>query len=141
MSIYLDKIEVIMERAKVTRRQAQEALDKNNGNLVETLINLEKKDRVKEKQEKNINHKGDIVIQRIIEQCKTIHGYQLIIQKEKKNIIKLPLTIVGLIVGFTFPFSLCFLGLLFFTSLKIFIKTKDKEYIINDIVKETKDDH
>ncbi|MCG8485130.1 MAG: hypothetical protein MJA31_17590 [Clostridia bacterium] len=141
MSISLDKIDIIMERANVSYQEAQEALERNHGDLVDTLIDLEKKDKLKKEitcSEKK--HYGNTVVERMIEQFKIMHSYQFLIKKQKQMILKLPLTIAALLIVLAFPFSLIFLGLLLLTKFELSIKTKDKEYVINDLVKRNEDE-
>ncbi len=141
MSISLDKIDIIMERANVSYQEAQEALERNHGDLVDTLIDLEKKDKLKKeitRSEKK--HYGNTVVERMIEQFKIMHSYEFLIKKQKQMILKLPLTIAALLIVLAFPFSLIFLGLLLLTKFELSIKTKDKEYVINDLVKRNEDE-
>ena len=47
MVVTLEKIDIIIEKANVTYQQAKAALEKSEGDLVETLILLEKEEDIK----------------------------------------------------------------------------------------------
>lgn len=141
MSISLDKIDIIRKRANVSYEEAIEALERNQNDLVETLIDLEKRNKLKDNIHKKKKNYGNTVLERIIEQFKIMHTYQFLIKREKQIILKLPLTVAAILIVLAFPFSLIFLGLLLFSKFIISIKTKDKEYAINDIVKRDEEDN
>lgn len=141
MSISLDKIDIIIERANVSYEEARKALERNNGDLVDTLIDLEKADKLKKEALHNEKkHYGNTVVESLIEQFKIMHSYQFLIKKQNQIILKLPLTVAAFIIVISFPFSLILLGVLLLLRFQLSIETRDREYVINDLVKRNEDD-
>ena len=47
MNITLEQIDILRKRANVSYKEAKDALEKNNGNMVEALTYLEEQNRIK----------------------------------------------------------------------------------------------
>lgn len=137
MSVILDKIDTIMERANVSYQEAKEALDKSDGDIVEALIDLEKREKVKNKEKtvKDCFHKtGTSIFDKIKNNIKKMHQHKFKINKEKEIIMSIPLTIALLLILISFPFSIFILGILLLIGYKISIKTCESEMVVNDII-------
>lgn len=138
MSVSLDKIDVIMERANVSYQEAKDALDKHDGDLVEALIELEQGEKIKKTKKKNnqnMNEKGTSFFNKVGEELKKMHKQKFRIKKDEEQIINIPLTLAILFIVITFPFSLILLGILVIIGYKISVTTKDSEVSVNDIIK------
>ncbi|MCG8485131.1 MAG: DUF4342 domain-containing protein [Clostridia bacterium] len=137
MSVTLDKIDTIMERANVSYQEAKEALEKCDGNLVEALIDLEKGEKIivkKKKVKQDFSQKGASAFDKIVDKIKEMHQQKFKIMKAKEIILSIPLTIAVLLILITFPFSAIILGLLLLIGYRISIKTNDSEIVVNDMV-------
>ncbi len=138
MSVTLDKIDLILERANVTYEEAKEALEKHNGDLVETLIELEKGEKIrkdKKKTKENVNEKSSSFFNNLVDEIKKMHKQKFRIRKDEEQIINIPLTLAVLLIIITFPFSLFLLAILFLIGYKISITSKGSEIVVNDMIK------
>ncbi len=138
MSVTLDKIDLIMERANVTYEEAKEALEKHNGDLVEALIELEKGEKIKKNRKKikeDINEKSSSFFNKLSDEIKKMHKQKFRIKKDEEQIINIPLTLAVLLIIITFPFSLLLLAILFLIGYKISVTSKGSEIVVNDMIK------
>jgi len=137
MSVTLEKIDVIIERANVSYQEAKEALEAHDGDLVEALIALEKGEKIKKEKNKakeNINEKCESFTGKLGAEIKRLHKHKFRINKEGEQVINIPLTIAIILCVITFPFSFVVLALLLILGYKISFQTKDSEIVVNDFI-------
>ncbi len=107
MSISIDKIDLIMERAQVGYAAARDVLQKFDGNVVESLIYLEGSQQTRNYHEQVAAAKAP----RVSFWCKLkkslnrLHQTHFVLTKNKNTVLDLPLTVAGLLVMITLPFS------------------------------------
>ena len=121
MSVSLEKIDMLMERANISYKEAKEALEMHDGDMVEALIYLEASNKTE--QSKNTRHQRPQRPQRpnthqsrrnnqsdFFDEFRKIfgkmHKTNFIIGNKNKKVLDLPLTIAAIIILFTLPFSL-----------------------------------
>lgn len=117
MTVGLELIEMLRERANVSYEEARDALEKCDNDLVEALIYLEKQDKIKPPpQDRPCTSGFWAKVKKLVKSC---NETKFIISKNEQTIIDLPLTIV-IIVTAIFP-PLTIIGLLaaLFTGHKI----------------------
>jgi hypothetical protein len=85
MSINVELIDELRKRANVSYEDAKEALEKNNGDLVEALIYLEKQNKVK-------TECGSSFVSSVKKIIKKGNRIKFIIKKQESTILSLPLT-------------------------------------------------
>lgn len=85
MSINVELIDELRKRANVSYEDAKEALEKNNGDLVEALIYLEKQNKVK-------TECGSSFVSSVKKIVKKGNRIKFIIKKQESTILSLPLT-------------------------------------------------
>ncbi len=108
MSISLELIEKLKERANISYAEAKQALEKCNGDLVEALIYLEKEDKIKAPQKEGKAPSSFWAsVKRLVKTC---NETKLVISKNNETVINLSLTIVLLVIIFAAPIA--FVGLL-----------------------------
>lgn len=92
IKVKLEQIDQLRERANVTYEEAKEALEKCNEDMVEALIYLEKKQKVKTEPVKNTNCGVGIgrAVKNLIHKGNTT---KLIISKGENEVLKTPVTI------------------------------------------------
>ncbi|KXZ39692.1 protein of unknown function [Alkalithermobacter thermoalcaliphilus JW-YL-7 = DSM 7308] len=100
MEITLEKIDQIMDRADVGYAEAKEALVNSNGDVIEALIYLEKKNK-KVFKNLNLNEKGNELIERLREALKKGNITRVIIEREGDIILNLPVSVgaIGLVMA------------------------------------------
>lgn len=90
MSINLEQIEALRERANVSYAEAKEALEMCNGDLVEALIYLEKNNKVNSSK-CNVNSVGIWeMIKKIIRKG---NSTRFVIKKDEREVLSMPVTV------------------------------------------------
>ncbi len=131
MSVTLENIEKIIDRTKVSYKEAKVMLEACDGDVVEAIIRIEQnssktaEDAKKEKQEsfdakKNAfesqlkfwGHQGMKVLKKMMR-------IKLIWKKDDKAVLELPLLIVAIIALWTLPLSIIVLVVPFFFGIKL----------------------
>lgn len=135
MSVSLEKIDMLMERANISYKEAKEALEMHDGDMVEALIYLEASNKTaSNKTAQKSNRSGS---QRTQSQknpnntdffddvknfIQKMHKTNFVIGNSQKKIIDIPLTIASLIILFTLPVSLFVLIIPYLFGYKISIQ-------------------
>ncbi|MCD4711712.1 MAG: DUF4342 domain-containing protein [Clostridiales bacterium] len=138
MSVSLEKIDMLMERANISYKEAKEALERHDGDMVEALIELEasnktgkpklqsKSVKVHVQSRKGNPHKSDTdFFEDVKKFFEKMHKTSFVIGKKGHRVLDIPLTIAGLIVLFTMPVSLFLLILPYLFGYKILILDPD----------------
>lgn len=92
----LEKIDIIRERLGVTYKEAQDALEQANGDVVQALINLEEPEK---KWDDKLEQKGQKLIEYIKEIIKKGNVTKVRIKKKGKVVWEITATIGALGVG------------------------------------------
>jgi hypothetical protein len=116
MTVGLELIEMLRERAHVSYEEAKDALEKCNNDIVEALIYLEKQDKIKAPPKGSCASGFGTTVKKAFKTC---NETRFKISKQEQNIVDLPLTI-GIITTAIVP-PLTVVGLLaaLFTGHKI----------------------
>lgn len=119
MSISLELIEKLKERAHISYTEAKEALEKCNGDLLEALIYLEKEDKIKTpSNESKLSGFGATVKKWV----KTCNATKLVISKDNATVVNVSMSIVILVTLFFAPLTIAALLAALFTRHKIRIE-------------------
>lgn len=100
MEITLEKIELVKDRTGVTYKEAKEALEQADGNVVEAIISLEEKiDETSSSQK--ISDRGEKLIARMKEVIRRGNIARIVIKRGDEIILNIPLNIgvIGVIVA------------------------------------------
>lgn len=137
MAVSLEKIDMLMERANISYKEAKEALEKYDGDMVEALIYLEsnektskaKSERTQRRESREKRHERRANKSEFCESCKKtlkkMHKTSFIIYKKGHRLLDIPLTIAVLIILFTLPASLFLLILPYLFGYQIMILNPD----------------
>lgn len=118
MKTNLELVDLLRARANVSYEDAKAALEACDYDIVEALIELEKKDKLrKNRRERACHHENNF--KRF---CKEVMNINFIVKKKKDVILNLPLVIVGLFAIMTLPFFILFLGIAIITGHKFQIR-------------------
>ncbi len=98
MEITLEKIDQIVERTGVSYEVAKEALTSTNGDVVDALIYLEKKNK---NVFQGINEKSAEMMESLKEVLKKGNVTRVIVEKDGDVLLNLPVTVgaIGLVLG------------------------------------------
>jgi ElaB/YqjD/DUF883 family membrane-anchored ribosome-binding protein len=100
MEITLEKIELVKDRTGVTYKEAKEALEKTEGNVVEAIILIE--DNVDDQAStRRISAKGEALIDKIKETVKRGNVARIIVKKDGETFLNMPLNagVLGAVVA------------------------------------------
>ena len=128
MTVSLDKVDLIRERANVSYEEAKYALEKTSGDIVEALIYLEQDEKIRKERVsigQKVNEHGSTFGERIKEFVREIHSHSFIIEKNSESVINIPSTIAILLLLFAFPMSVIALFAAILMGCKIVIKKKN----------------
>lgn len=128
MTISIDKIDILIDRAKVGYEEARDVLEKFDGNVVEALIYLETEDKTTRFHSKgqgdsrygthhnyNAQYKPSF-FEKVKSFLAKAHKTKFVLLKQEKTIIDLPMTLTVLLAIVSMPFSLVLLVLALFTG-------------------------
>jgi Transcription factor homologous to NACalpha-BTF3 len=99
MEITLEKIELVKDRTGVTYREAKEALEAADGNVVDAIISIEEK--VDEGTDKNIGAQGEALVAKMKEIVKKGNVAKIMVTRNGDTILNIPLNvgILGTVVA------------------------------------------
>lgn len=106
--ITLEKIDALRERTGVSYREAKEALERSNGNLIEALIDLDSKGKTKWTEEFSV--KSGEVIDKVKELLHEGNVNKIRVKHEGKTLVEIPVAL-GAIGAIALP-QLAALGVL-----------------------------
>jgi hypothetical protein len=92
MSVKLEQIDQLRERAHVTYEEAREALESCNGDMVEALVYLERQQKIKAQNQKK-SSEGYGIIRAIKNLIKKGNRTKLVVQKRENVVIGIPVTL------------------------------------------------
>lgn len=103
MKVTLEMIDELRSRVNVTYEEAKEALENNEGDIVQAIIELEKQKKNyhghRRQKREHVNKNANRVLNKFL-------STDFVLRKKDKVYLNLPFWIVGLIVLVTMPFSL-----------------------------------
>ncbi|MBR5316104.1 MAG: DUF4342 domain-containing protein [Firmicutes bacterium] len=91
MEITLEKIELVKDRTGVTYKEAKEALEAANGNVVDAIVAIE--ESIDEKSAKKIGAQGEELIAKMKETVKKGNVSRILVTKDEEVLINIPLNI------------------------------------------------
>ncbi|WP_298843181.1 DUF4342 domain-containing protein [Clostridium sp.] len=124
MSINLEQIDELRKRANVSYEDAKNALEQNEGNIIESLIYLEKQNKIKP-DEKTCNESTFFKkIKILIKKC---NETKLVIKKNDNVILNICITLAVILTIVATPLVIVGLVLAIITKHKIRIVKKNNE--------------
>lgn len=91
MEITLEKIELVKDRTGVTYKEAKEALEGADGNVVDAIIAIE--ETIDQKSSKKIGAQGEALIAKMKEAVKKGNISKILVTRDGDTIINIPLTV------------------------------------------------
>lgn len=125
MEITLEKIDLLRKRANVSYKEAKEALEENEGNVVEALAALEEENRIKPEKECNASSAWKKTKKTYIK----ANGIRLVITKEDATLLNIGIPLALLVTIVAMPLVAAVLILALLTGCRIkFVKNNGEEY-------------
>ena len=140
MSVSLEKIDMLMERANISYKEAKEALEQHDGDMVEALIHLEASNKTSKAKQGPKSGKGPVhahvhmrgasksgsdFLDEVKKFIEKMHNTSFVVGNKSKRLLDIPLTIAALLILFTMPVSMFILILPYLFGYKISILDKD----------------
>jgi NACalpha-BTF3-like transcription factor len=142
MNANLDQIDLLRERTGASYQDAKEALEKNNFDIVESIVYLEKQGKSKTYSSASDNQCAKecgigTAIKKIIKKC---NNTQFIIEKNGVTTLNIPVTL-AIILGFIFtPATIVVLAVALLTNHRIKIKGEQGEDLkVNSVLNKVSD--
>ena len=100
MEVTLEKIELVKDRTGVTYKEAKEALEAADGNVVDAIVSIEDKTDG-QTSSKKLEAKGNEIIDKIKEVVNRGNASRIVISKDDEKLLDLPLNagVIGAIVA------------------------------------------
>lgn len=118
----LEMVDLLRSRANVSYEDAKTALEACDYDVVEALIELEKKDKIRKNRcERARHHENNFK-----SFCKEVMNIKFLIKKNKNVVMNIPLVIVALFAVVTLPLFIIFLGIAIITGHKFQITKYDE---------------
>lgn len=152
MEITLEKIDNLRERANVSYKEAKEALEQNDGNMIDAIIYLEcenktvydrvKKETDRAKEKERINYRKEKYKSNtddFLDSCKkllkSLNETRVVMYNTDRVILDISMTVTIFAMVFAFPLTIAVfvLGLVFGNRFKIIRKDK-KADILNQVL-------
>lgn len=141
MEITLEKIDLVKERTGVTYKQAKEALEAANGDVVDAIIAIEEASEGccccgdGEKWTENISAKGTEVMDKVKELVKTGNVNRIRIKKDDLVIMDIPVTAGAVGVALIPQLAAIGAAVALITKCTIEVERPEKETInVNDVI-------
>jgi hypothetical protein len=129
MEITLEKIDLLRKRANVSYKEAKEALEKNDGDVVEALASLEEEDKIKPQKEDTGPSFWEKAKRLYVKASKV----RFIISREGTSLLNIGVPLALLVAVVAMPLAAALIILALITGCRIkFIKTDGEECRIND---------
>jgi len=99
MEITLEKIELVKDRTGVSYKEAKEALEANDGSVVDAIIGIE--ESIGEKTKGKVSESGHKIVEKIKELVKKGNVAKIVIKKDDEIVLNLPVNIgiVGTVIA------------------------------------------
>ena len=146
MSMSLEKIDMLKERANISYKEAKEALEKFDGDLVEALIYLESNEKTtaspqprhdrdnkdyrdyrehREERRQKRRERDKDVLDQIKQFISKLHKTSFIVSKKDRKLLDIPLTVALIIILIALPASIFLLILPYVFGYKILVLNED----------------
>ncbi|MBK5252453.1 MAG: DUF4342 domain-containing protein [Peptostreptococcaceae bacterium] len=133
MKITLEQIDFLRARANVSYKEAKEALEQAEGDMVEALVMLEKQNKVSEKKNSaGSKNEGAGFWNSLKNFFKRMNKIRFILKNENGILLNFPLTLAVVLAIFATPFVVVGLLVALFTGYRIQFKNESgKDMAVN----------
>lgn len=132
MDISLENIDKVVKRTNVSYKEAKDALEKSNGDVIKAIIYIEEQHKT---WGENLTDKGEKIIDKVKEILRKGNVTKIVVKKDNEIIMNIPITagVIGTILSA--PMALLGFTAAMLSKCKIEIIKEDGEVIdVNDLV-------
>jgi hypothetical protein len=131
MTIRIEQVDLIMERARVGYAEAKAALEKCEGSIVDTLVYLEEQNKVKQRP---AGQAGSSLVDNAMGLIKKGNHTRFVIRKKGKDIINLSVNIAIVVGLFAAPVAAAGIVLALFTGHRIRFEKDDGSAVQANVI-------
>lgn len=136
MDINLEKIDLVRDRTGVSYKDAREALEAVEGNVVEAIIYIEEKQNIKWTD--NLSGAGNEVLEKLKEIVKKGNVTKILLKRDEEVVMNIPVTAGAIGAILSPPIAMAGVLAALVTKCKIEIVKTDGEIVdINDMAEDT----
>lgn len=126
MDITIEQIDTVVARTNATFKEAKEALEKVEGNVVEAIILIEEG---RESWTDSISNKGDKMMEKLKEILRKGNVTKITVKKDGEVLMNIPITAAALGSIISVPLALVALGSAIISKCTIEVQKEDGEII------------
>lgn len=137
MDITLEKIDAVVDRTGVSYKEAKDALEKNDGNVIETIVYLEQQ---RKSWGSNVSNKGEEILDKLKEAIRKGNVTKIIIKKDGDIIMNIPITAGAIGTILSPPMAAIGLSAAMLSKCTFEIVKEDGQIVnVNDVVEKKAD--
>lgn len=128
MKITLEQIDFLRERAEVSYKEAKEALEETDGDMVEALVLLEKQNKVnKKKKTGGSKSEGPGFMDNMKRFFRKMNRIRFILKNDRSTLLNFPMTLALVLAIFATPFVVIGLIIALFAGYRVQFKNESGE--------------
>ena len=132
MDITIEQVDIVVARTNATFKEAKEALEETNGDVVEAIILIEEGGT---SWTDNVSTKGEKVVEKVKKILRKGNVTKITVKKDGETLMNIPITAAALGTIISAPLALIGLGSAILSRCTIEIQKEDGEIInVNNLV-------
>jgi len=137
MDITLEKVDAVVDRTGVSYKEAKDALEKSDGNVIEAIVYLEQQ---RKSWGSSVNDKGEEVLDKLKEAIRKGNATKIIIKKDGDIIMNIPVTAGAIGTILSLPMAAIGLSAAMLSKCTFEIVREDGQIVnVNDVVEKKVD--
>ena len=121
MSMAIEKIDLLMERARIGYKEARDTLEQFDGNVVEALVYLESSQKTTKYHHKRYAQQSASILSKMSDSIAQMHATRFTLASSVRKILDLPLTVAILSLLIALPLSVPLLVIALLSGYKMTI--------------------
>ena len=137
MDITLEKVDAVVDRTGVSYKEAKDALEKSDGNVIEAIVYLEQQ---RKSWGSSVSDKGEEVLDKLKEAIRKGNATKIIIKKDGDIIMNIPVTAGAIGTILSLPMAAIGLSAAMLSKCTFEIVREDGQIVnVNDVVEKKVD--
>ena len=137
MDITLEKVDAVVDRTGVSYKEAKDALEKSDGNVIEAIVYLEQQ---RKSWGSSVSDKGEEVLDKLKEAIRKGNATKIIIKKDGEIIMNIPVTAGAIGTILSLPMAALGISAAMLSKCTFEIVREDGQIVnVNDVVEKKAD--
>ena len=137
MDITLEKVDAVVDRTGVSYKEAKDALEKSDGNVIEAIVYLEQQ---RKSWGSSVSDKGEEVLDKLKEAIRKGNATKIIIKKDGEIIMNIPVTAGAIGTILSLPMAALGISAAMLSKCTFEIVREDGQIVnVNDVVEKKVD--